>query len=120
MDFVWGMICILTGVGALWKAATSRDFYAATITRTEHPWRYPTWLGRIVAASIGVVAICVGILVLQSLKWNSQECAPSRHCRQAARSRSSTNSSGAHSSRPFFMMASPQPVQETPPASTSA
>jgi len=74
MDFVWGMICILTGVGALWKAATSRDFYAATITRTEHPWRYPTWLGRIVAASIGVVAICVGILVLQSLKWNSQEC----------------------------------------------
>jgi hypothetical protein len=61
MELIAGMFCILVGGGCFWKAATGKDFYAATIVRNEHPWRYPTWLGRIVIASIGLIAIWLGI-----------------------------------------------------------
>jgi len=69
MDIMIGIFCILIGGKLLWKAVRDKDFYAATIVHSEHPWRYPTWLGRIVCLSVGLIAIWLGVgFIRQSLR----------------------------------------------------
>jgi hypothetical protein len=63
VDMFWGVVLLVVAAVLFWEAFTSKEFYAAF--GRENPWQYSLWGGRIVTASLGILATFLGIMAIR-------------------------------------------------------
>jgi len=63
VDIFWGVVMLALAARLFWEAFTEKDFYAAF--GRKNPWKYSLWGGRIVTASLGILATFLGIMAIR-------------------------------------------------------